>query len=110
VDAMERRGGQRSEGSPGEPPGKCLRSPRDRPAGRNGAAAGQLLSDDAGFDEDGPPSSRVRQRKTYCSGTAARPGMPGDGTPGSLPVRAGAFKEAMWYWIRDGRRGARSMI
>jgi hypothetical protein len=30
--------------------------------------------------------------------------------PGWLVVRASAFKEAMWYWIRDGRWGARSMI
>jgi hypothetical protein len=77
--------------------GKCLRSPRERPGGRDCPAARWPLSDDARFDEDAPSSSRLRLRKTYCSGTAARPGMPADGPPGWLAVRASAFEEAMWY-------------
>ena len=32
------------------------------------------------------------------------------GWRGWLAVRDSAFEEAMWYWIREGRRGARSMI
>ena len=63
------------------------------------------------------PRITVKQRQRRAFGGERRTvgcggltWVTGDGTPGWLAVRASAFEEAMWYWIPEGRRGARSMI
>ena len=92
----------------------------ERTAGRSGAGNGgtatgspggwPVMPEDAAYDGEARQRRALgRERRTVAVRRLDR-GDRWRNARLASGVRASAFKEAMWYWIRDGRWGARSMI